>query len=718
MKKDIFPYGTHIYREPSRPLEELKKDMMTIKRLGFNMVKVQESWAIDEKRKGEIDLSKIEEIIKEAEALDLMVYFGVTMEQAPAWLWKEYPDCRLVYNDGTPHNDPTQYLLPADGKPGPCWDHPEVRREGERFICELVKRLGRYRNIVVWNVWQEVGFWPMYPGKLGFCYCPYTLAKFRNWLKARYDSIEKLNEVWRTGFGRWEEVEPPRLHPFVPSYIDWKYYMNNIYLREAIRWKAETFRKSDPYKRPVFCHMGSPSIGSGAEWRLAKEVDIFGSSCYPIWGDISDWDKDFKNPEGKIKGEMWNAISLKFDYIRSSCKGKKFWAAEFQGGPVSSFLYKGKTPAPGDIKRWVLTALSTGINGLCFWNHRAEIFFQEAYGFGLLDSKGDITERAKEAGALGVAINRYGELFQEGVIQKNEVAILVNEDLQNFLQSMPLHINNLTSEIHIMHTIRGLYRMLWEEGIFIDFLEVEEIERVRDYKVVILPLPLAISDGIMEKLEKFVYEGGLLISECCPGRYDRYGLARTGEISGIAEDVFGIEHKDVKLCGDEKTPWLPSARWLDVLPVKRFEGMGGFSSYSILPSLYIESFTVKYGTPILSMEKEITGVFNSYGKGKGYLIGTVMGHSFLSYGDEGTKKFLVKIIEDAGVKRSNLGKLLLRKKVLGEKEVLFLINPEGRAVSERLDTTGFSKAIDLLGGPVEGLITVEPFSVKVIILER
>ena len=44
LEDKFFPYGTHIYRVPSRPIQELKKDMVLLKKLGFNMVKIQESW--------------------------------------------------------------------------------------------------------------------------------------------------------------------------------------------------------------------------------------------------------------------------------------------------------------------------------------------------------------------------------------------------------------------------------------------------------------------------------------------------------------------------------------------------------------------------------------------------------------------------------------------------------------------------------------------------
>ena len=132
-QEEIFPFGTHIYREPSLPLEQLREDMPLLKHLGFNMVKIQESWAIDEQREGEVDLSKVLRVVSDARDHGLRVYFGVTMEQAPAWLWQKYPDAYLVYNTGEQHYDQLQYVIPADGKPGPCWHHPERTRRRHSF---------------------------------------------------------------------------------------------------------------------------------------------------------------------------------------------------------------------------------------------------------------------------------------------------------------------------------------------------------------------------------------------------------------------------------------------------------------------------------------------------------------------------------------------------------------------------------------------------------
>ncbi len=92
-------------------------------------------------------------MVSDARQNGLLVYFGVTMEQAPAWLWQKYPDCTMRYENNQAVIDPTQYLLPNDGKPGPCWNHPGARAAGIRFVEAVGREVGKYDNILVWNVW-------------------------------------------------------------------------------------------------------------------------------------------------------------------------------------------------------------------------------------------------------------------------------------------------------------------------------------------------------------------------------------------------------------------------------------------------------------------------------------------------------------------------------------------------------------------------------------
>ena len=732
-KDVIFPLGPQFYFEPSRPLDDLLHDMHVAKRLGFNSLRFQEHWCLDERVEGHIDLSKIETLLEEAERLGLYVHFCVTMEQAPAWLWRKYPDCRMVYSTGDRHEDPTQYRLPYDGKPGPCWDHPGARAAAIRFIAKLAQRLGRYDNILEWNINQEIGFWPLHPSMmrpstLGFCYCPYTLASFRDWLKKKYGDLDALNRAWRTGYGDWEEVEPPRLFDRVPSYIDWRYFMDDVYVPRHLRWKAETFRANDPKRRPIFAHIGGVTPGRGCDWRWAKEVEVFGSSCYPT-GVFHEWDAGYPAPgrpvsrEECIRQEVL-LITLMYDYVRCAAGPKRrVAAAEFQGGPKR---WLGRVPSPDDIRRWVLAALSSGIQELYFWNLRSEIFWDEAYGFGLLDSRGDSTARAREAGRLAKSINRHAELFHSGRVPKADVAILINEDLWHFMQARGVHQENLDS--HLSYTIRGIYKMLWDAGVWIDFVEAKEItlESLNGYKLIIMPFPLAMDDDVFDLLKNYVSSGGVLLSEACPGRHDRFGFARPGELAPSAEELFGVEHRSVQLCHEPRQPprWTPlELSYGQIRPAVRFRGVGSFTGHSVLPSLCIETFTVKDSTPILLCKDQITGVVNDFGRGKAYLIGTLLGHAYTAFNDVATQEFLLALLNTAGIKRELCGRLPHRRRINGECEAWFLFNMTSQNITQHVNVKGFSRVEDLLGGTMNiksGTIKIgmNPYEIRCLIMER
>jgi beta-galactosidase len=433
----LFPLGTHLCREPMPAMSEMKQDMENLKRHGFNLIKLQENWAIDEPLEGHIDLSRYEELIEYAGRLDLGVYLGLTCEQAPAWLWRKHPGCRMVGRNGLPIAYQAQTTLPADGKPGPCYDHLEAKADQERFIRALVATLGKYENIVVWNTWQEIAYWA--EGIVGqdVCYCDNTLSAYRDWLRDKYGDLDGLNRAWNARYLDWPSVMPDRYavrHP-QPHTTDWAYFMRNVQIANVLRGRAAAIREADPLKRPVFAHKGGPVIGSGEDWTYARCQDFMGSSCYPAWHSFAEWDDGYPGASGRLErhdallAEMWDGVALKYDYIRSANpRGAPVWAAEFQGGPVSTQYHKGRVPSPEDIRRWMLTAIGSGVTAISFWVTRAEIHAAEMNGFSLLDSAGDTTPRYEEAARVGAALNAHADLFAQPTRSWSQVAILSDEN--------------------------------------------------------------------------------------------------------------------------------------------------------------------------------------------------------------------------------------------------------------------------------------------------
>ena len=716
----MFPFGTHIYREPSLPLEQLRHDMPLLKRLGFNMVKIQESWAVDEQTEGAVDLSNVLRVVSDARDNGLKVYFGVTMEQAPAWLWNKYSDAYLVYNTGEAHFDQLQYVIPADGKPGPCWHHPGARMAATRFLETVGQQAGKYDNVLVWNVWQEIGFWPMLPGKLGFCYCPHTLAAYREWLQARYGTVQKLNQAWKSGYGSFELVTPPRVAKDLPPYLDFRYFMEDVYLPWVLRWKAEALRRSDPQRRPVFAHADGPAIGSGQQWLQAEALDFYGCSNYPAWTPFEDWDAGQSSRGGTVdpiagqNAELWNSTLLRFDYLRCATPGGRIWAAEFQGGPIVKGLHRGRVPDAADINRWVLTSLAAGVQGLCFWNHRAEIFWREQSGFGLLELEGDaLTPRAEEASHLAIAIQQHAGLFSKGFVPSAQVAILVSEELYQF-QSATFHGENFASPIdHMTHTIRGIYKSLWDEAIPVDFLHDSQLERRgAEYKVLLLPFPASLKPSLIINLCRYVKSGGVLVSEACPGRLSEFGIAAKGGMQPPLQALFGATHQDLVVIREPENGSVWTGREIaygDTVAYRELKGSGGFQEHSVMPAYLLNTLSTTSATTILRDGDRSAGTVHSFGAGSAYLIGTLLGHATLSYGDARNSKFLAAILRKHGVVGDRVGKLQRRRRVGATETAWFLFNTTAQPIEENVPLEGFSTISGLLGNES----TIESGSVRV-----
>ena len=694
----VFPYGTHVYREPPLPFEQLAADFPLLKKLGFTMIKIQESWSVDEPRRGEVDLSRVERVVAEARKSGLLVYFGVTMEQAPAWLWRQYPEASMVYEDGTLQRDPSQYLLASDGKPGPCWHHAEARAAAEKFLKELATRLARYDNIAVWNVWQEIGLapWSTRPGHRYLCYCVNTLNAYRAWLKVRFATLAALNAKWRTAFGDWEEIEPPRLFTPVPASIDWRIFMETVYLGEVLKWKGAAIRSADPLARPIMAHGPSPFFGSTADFGFARSVDVYGSSAYPSWSEAESLEV---SPEERLRKseapleQLWSGVMMRADYIRSASPTGNFWAAELEGGRAGGGVLPGRVPDPGDIRRWVLASLAGGVRGISFWNHRSEPLWSEASGFGLLDREGSSTARAEEAGRISHAIQPHAQLFTAGAVPRGSVGIVAWERLYQFAcASDPPSV-----KADFLAAQRGAYKALWRAGFAVDFIDAEALpEDASQYRALVLTAPLCLSSAVAAKFLDYVNRGGILISDACPGRFDENGMGRPGEMAPEFNELFGATHDRLVAWSSASADGFPQLH--AAAPV--LSGVGELAGRSVQTSMYLQ--TLKLGTAhaVLTSGEHVAGCAQRFGKGRAVLIGTLLGPAVLTTEDSGNARVLTELVRASGAEPDVIGALLRRRRVHGDTTAWFLINPTHQRVVERVPIGNFRTVVDLLNGPL------------------
>ena len=113
-----------------------------------------------------------------------------------------------------------------------------------------------------------------------YCYCPATQKRFREWLKAKYGTLEALGKAWyRYSYSEWDDVHPPKNFSGYPESLDWlEFRIDNAH--RLAKWRVDLVRQHDP-KNKVIAHgvaMSLEGLPSATydEWRSAKEVDVWG----------------------------------------------------------------------------------------------------------------------------------------------------------------------------------------------------------------------------------------------------------------------------------------------------------------------------------------------------------------------------------------------------------------------------------------------------------
>jgi beta-galactosidase len=633
----------------------------------------------------------------------------------------------MVGRSGLPVAYQAQYTLPADGKPGPCYDHAGAMQAQLDFTACFVDKLSVYENIVIWNTWQEIGYWGEMTAGQNVCYCDSTLKFFRAWLKEKYGDLDNLNKALYTNYSDWKYVMPDRVNgaSCLPMDFERQYFMNHIQVGNVLQKRCEAIKTHDIYKRPVFAHKASPAFASSMDYTYARCQDFLGSSAYPAWG-LGDGKDDRKyDGHGRLDkydalfAETFNSICMNFDFLRSMNRfGSHTWAAELQGGPVSTGFHLGRVPSAQDIRRWVLGLLGSGVTGISFWVTRAEIMAGEMNGFSLLDDGGDSTERIKKKKNISEFINKYPALFNTPKERRSETGIIVDEDNFNGCSRLAQGGDGFA------YSMRGWYRYMFDNNVSVDFVCTEELDKeyINQYKLLILPFPLFMSDKTAANLERYVKSGGMLVSEATPGRITANGITRRGNMA--MRDVFGVKHKSMKMVSEpgHGHRFTPHPRtWGEYLDPAEFKGTGNFEGYSLPANLYVQCFNLNGAEEILSFNGMTAGAVNSYGKGKAVIMGSYIGHNATAYKNDASNNFVKRLLSFAGIVCADNNGVNIRERCADGKKAYIIFNTTDETRTVSLPVNNESEYIDSYGGKVSAgvngiAVECEPLDTAVVVL--
>ena len=654
---DHIVYGTQYYRAPTPRPDEWEADLEKAAAANLEAIQLRVQWRWHERRKEEFYHDDNDRLFDLAEKYGLKVIVKFLMENAPEWLYREY-NCHRVDNQGTiiPGGAAAAYYV---GGWVPCFDHPGVREEGTRFVSTIVDRYKDREALIAWNAWNEPVVRPF-----GECCCRHSQESLRNWLRGQWKTIEAFNAFTGKAWGDWEEVSAPRLYStartlFGSDFADlyfWKKWAMWA-CADRVKWIYDAVKAHDT-TRPCYAHVGGASIlqiilaFATDDRQVAEGVDYYGSSlASPLVSNGTPETPDYDRG-------IWN-MSLVCDWMRAV--SPDYWINEI-------YNYVGRWPeknvTDADLYYRNLLCVAHGAKGLVYWQFHMERLGSESEDCGFVTIAGEATERLDQAGKIGAFLKEHGKALREATVPPADVTIVydVSCDLLAAIQHAFFTGADCNQHLDSPYkvSLRGLYLHLWHLGLTVDFVDGRDHEKLRDAKVVFLPYAIVLTEPMQEALRKFVANGGVLVSDPCPGLREENTWVSPRCPPPLLQEVFG--------CRQIGYVYQHTGRTFVPYKGSPFKVRGGVAEFGEPGPEAKVIATWPDGAP--------AAVENRFGKGKAFLLGFQPGCH--AYGE--LKRWLKRLTKKRLGLRSEwsteTGQGEVRRLAHPNGDFLFFFNPE------------------------------------------
>ena len=405
------------------------------------------------------------------------------------------------------------------------------------------------------------------------------MARFREWLKKKYGTLDALNAAWYRRYASWDEVEPNRLSTILSytDYVDWKRFIADK-LGEDLRARYEAAKRGAP-DRVATSHAAGVGLfssphyweGQSDDWTMAAQVDYYGTSFYPKHSAFVDRDVE------------WRGALL--DFARSfgfANGGRGFWIGELQGGFGTIALNVCPTVTPEDLRIWTLErARPRGEGDL----HLRVLPDEHRLRVGRLRPHparrhASPSARAWRAGSRGSS-DAHSALFLAARPVRAEVAVVYNP-LAHFVggrQRAAAYAGPQGEVAGIERdSLLGIYRALFPTNVPLDFVHADHLKAASSPPTgsSCCPYPLMMPAAAAAELREYVRAGGALVAEARAGWNDERGRAADtipglglAEVVGAREtDVQTVEKGKAALRAEEGLPGLKPG---EVLPGRWYE---------------------------------------------------------------------------------------------------------------------------------------------------
>ncbi|OKP94865.1 beta-galactosidase [Paenibacillus sp. P46E] len=593
---ESFELGVCYYPE-HWPEELWADDYRRMVETGFTIVRMAEfAWTLFEPEEGVFQFDLFDRAINLAHSYGLKVILGTPTATPPAWLTERYPEVLNVTYDGVTlqHGMRRHYN----------YSSPKYRELCARITRQLAQHYGNHAGVVGWQIDNELNC------EINVFYSESDHRAFREWVQAKYETLEKLNEAWGTVFwnqtyNSWSQIFLPRptpspMQPNPHQALDEKRFISDNTISFA-KIQADIIRELAPSQwvttNGLFGHLDSHELND-------QLLDFFSYDSYPQFSSIST-DPQEADP---LLDRSW---SLSLTAVRSI--SPNFCIMEQQSGPGGWVNRMDMpSPKPGQMRLWTYQSIAHGADKLLYFRWRTATMGNEIYWHGINDYHNQPNRRVREAEQIGRELAVAGKHIV-CTRSKADIAILRDYD------------NEWDGEYDVWHgpfmwqSNKEWFKALQKRQIPNDILYMRSKTTLEDlipYQVLVYPHPAIMSDATAELLDQYVQQGGTLIFGCRTGYKDTRGQCYMRPFPGAARDLCGISVEEFTMVKGTRLP--TSIRW-----GSNPEALTGADAFNDI--LHVEEDTVEvmgtYATDYYAGKPAVTR--NKRGKGEVWYYGAV-----------------------------------------------------------------------------------------------
>lgn len=603
-------YGVSFYPEHKNP-EDLKHDIKCIIESGINTVRMGEfAWCRFEPSEGEFHFEWLDPVVEELGRNGISTIICTPTACPPAWMIAKHPDILYVDNRGV--------TRPFGGRRHYCYNNPEYRVYSARIAEKIGEHYGSNPYVAGFQIDNE----PAQEGT-GRCRCSVCTGKFREYLKAKYHTIEEFNErsggiFWSQEYTDFNQIQIPVNSIEVGAQQQiLAFYENPTVRLEFERFASDSQIEYQDIQTRILKKYAKGFVTTNATGLATNSIDYY-KSTKELDSYAFDYYPGLRNA---------SVDSFPYAFARGVKGGRHFGVMEFMSGGGHRFSGSGRQqPNPGALKQAVFQSFAHGADLMLHFQYRTFPFGAEQLNYAIVDMDGIPRRRYYEMQETAELLKKLAA-YEEAEF-RNEAAILVDYDTHWALRIKPVN----DPVYNYLDYCGEIYHDLQKDGIGADIVSYDA--DFSAYKAVILPGAFILRREYRDKLKDYVRSGGTLIATFLTSVKNEDNIGYTESLPAGLTDLFGVtvsevepifpdNRASVKLQAGETEFLCEDSGWCDLL-----EGDAKM--------IGIYTDTYKKGCGIVSE--------NSYGKGKAYYIGTGLS-------EEAMRGFLRKVCAEAGVKR-------------------------------------------------------------------